>query len=103
MTFMHGGNPMRHLAACILAVPLLASAADRDAGLRAFAQIERVLLHPRCVNCHVPDGPLQRDPKRGHYPPAQRGVAAKGGPPLTSAARHSPQNPPAPPPPPGSH
>ena len=83
---------MRHLAACILAVPLLASAADRDAGLRAFAQIERVLLHPRCVNCHVPDGPLQGDANRVHYPPVQRGVDGKGVAPLTCATCHSTQN-----------
>ena len=55
---------VRHLAACVLVFPLLAAAADRSAGLQAFAQIERVLLHPRCVNCHVPDGPLQGDAKR---------------------------------------
>ncbi len=83
---------MRHLAACILAVPLLAWAADRDAGLEAFAQIERVLLHPRCVNCHVPDGPLQGDAKRVHYPPVQRGVDGKGVAPLTCATCHSTQN-----------
>src|SRR6266852_7974198 len=89
---MQGGNPMRHLAACILAVPLLASAADRSAGLRAFAQIERVLLHPRCVNCHVPDGPLQGDAKRVHYPAVQRGVDGKGVAPLNCATCHSTQN-----------
>ena len=79
----------RGLAACVLAFLPIASAADppggsqpaqvsaradRNAGLQAFAQIERVILHARCVNCHVPDGPLQGDAKRwqpgpGREPP----------------------------------
>jgi len=65
---------------------------DRSAGLQAFAQIERVLLHPRCVNCHVPDAPLQGDFKRMHYPPVQRGVDGKGVAPLNCATCHSTQN-----------
>ena len=65
---------------------------DRDAGLRAFAQVERVLLHPRCVNCHVPDAPLQGDAKGIHYPPVQRGADGKGVAPLTCATCHSTQN-----------
>ena len=65
---------------------------DRSAGLQAFAQIERVLLHPRCVNCHVPDGPLQGDAKRMHYPAVQRGVDGKGVAPLNCVTCHSTQN-----------
>jgi hypothetical protein len=97
----------RYLAACVLAVPLAASGTeparsfqptqvsaspDRNAGLDAFTQIERVLLHPRCVNCHVPDGPLQGDQERVHYPPVQRGVDGKGVAPLKCATCHSTQN-----------
>jgi mono/diheme cytochrome c family protein len=92
---------------CLAALPWVAVAAgggtpfqptqvsatpDRGAGLQAFAQIERVLLHPRCVNCHVPDGPLQGDLKRVHYPPVQRGTDGKGVAPLTCATCHSTQN-----------
>jgi hypothetical protein len=106
----------RWLAAWALAIPMLAAAADpgagfqptpvsdrpnRNAGLQAFAQIERVLLHPRCVNCHVPDGPLQGDAKRVHYPPVQRGADGKGVAPLTCATCHSTQNSPVPHAPPG--
>ena len=65
---------------------------DRAAGLQAFAQMERVLLHPRCVNCHVPDAPLQGDFKRVHYPPVQRGVDGMGVAPLQCATCHSTQN-----------
>jgi mono/diheme cytochrome c family protein len=93
--------------ACGLAFPLAALAVDpvgqfqpthvsvspdRGAGLQAFAQIERVLLNPRCVNCHVPDGPLQGDAKRVHYPAVQRGVDGKGIAPLNCATCHSTQN-----------
>src|SRR6266446_5262467 len=96
----------RHLAACVLAFPLAALAAgpagefqptqvsanpDRNAGLNAFAQIERVLLHPRgvdgkgvaplnCATCHAtqnspvahaPPG-LDTDGQPGwHMPPAK--------------------------------
>jgi mono/diheme cytochrome c family protein len=80
---------LRHLSAiCTLALPFAAWRAgvenfqptqvsatpDRQEGLMAFAQMERVLLHPHCVNCHVPDAPLQGDFKRMHYPPVQRGL-----------------------------
>lgn len=91
----------RYLAACVLAFPLLAAAADRDAGLQAFAQIERVLLHPRCVNCHVPDGPLQGDAKRVHYPAVQRGDEGRGVAPLNCTTCHSTQNSPVAHAPPG--
>ncbi len=101
-------NALRLLAAgCAIAVPVLAGAAapggtfqptqvsatpDRNAGLQAFTQIERVLLHARCVNCHVPAGPLQGDAKRVHYPPVQRGVDGKGVAPLQCATCHATQN-----------
>lgn len=106
----------RHLALAALVLPLAAAAAgpggnfqptqvsatpDRGAGLQAFAQIERVLLHPRCLNCHVPDAPLQGDFKRVHYPPVQRGLDGKGVAPLQCATCHSTQNSPLPNAPPG--
>ncbi|MBH1963097.1 MAG: hypothetical protein I8H77_02110 [Comamonadaceae bacterium] len=65
---------------------------NRGAGLQAFAQIERVLSHPRCLNCHVPDAPLQGDFKRVHYPPVQRGLDGRGVAPLQCATCHSTQN-----------
>ncbi|WP_236901304.1 hypothetical protein [Cupriavidus necator] len=65
---------------------------DRNAGLQAFANIERVLLHGRCLNCHVPDAPLQGDAKAPHYPPVQRGVDGRGVAPLQCATCHGTQN-----------
>jgi len=64
----------------------------REAGLSAFAMMERVLLHPRCVNCHVPGAPLQGDFKRLHYPPVQRGIDGRGVAPLQCATCHSTKN-----------
>lgn len=95
------------LAGSVLALPALALAAgpgapfrptqvsatpDRGAGLQAFAQIERVLLHARCLNCHVPDGPLQGDGKLVHFPAVQRGADGMGVPPLQCATCHATQN-----------
>src|SRR5262245_19958432 len=95
------------IAVCAVSVPMLAAATgpgskfqptqiaaapDRNAGLQAFAQIERVLLHPRCVNCHVPDAPLQGDLKRVHYPAVQRGADGKGVAPLCCSTCHATQN-----------
>ena len=97
----------RRPATLVLTLPMLAFAAgtdsgfqatqvssspDRPAGLTAFAQIERVLLHPRCVNCHVPDAPLQGNLKVTHYPPVQRGIDGRGVEPLQCATCHSTQN-----------
>lgn len=54
--------------------------ADRAARSRAlFLEASRVLMHPRCVNCH-PDGDV---PHQGmelalHDPPVQRGEASRG-------------------------
>lgn len=101
---------------CGLALPLAALAADpvgnfqptqvsanpdRNAGLQAFAQIERVLLNPRCVNCHVPDGPLQGDARLVHYPAVERGDDGKGAAPLNCATCHSTRNSPVAHAPPG--
>src|SRR5258708_1229670 len=102
--------------ACGLALPLVALAADpvgrfqpthvsvspdRGAGLQAFAQIERVLLNPRCLNWHVADGPVEGDAKRVDYPAVQRGVDGKGIAPLNCATCHSTQNSPVAHAPPG--
>lgn len=78
--------------ALAMALPLTGMATDRDAGLEAFAQVERVLLHPRCVNCHVPDGPLQGDTNRKHYPAVARGVDGMGVAPLKCTTCHSTRN-----------
>lgn len=47
---------------------------EDDRSVALFTEASRVLLHPRCVNCH-PDGdsPLQGDEGRIHDPPVLRG------------------------------
>lgn len=51
--------------------------AERSRAL--FVEASRVLLHPRCLNCH-PDGdsPYQRSPPQLHDPPVTRGVDDRG-------------------------
>jgi len=45
-----------------------------------FWEVSRVLLHPRCVNCHPPDEfPRQGDRHVIHDPPAVRGDATGRG------------------------
>jgi hypothetical protein len=70
----------------------IAVSPDRAAGLQAFAQMQRVLEHPRCLNCHVPDSPLQGIEKRIHYPAVQRGVDGRGVAPMQCSTCHSIQN-----------
>ncbi len=44
-----------------------------------FAEAGKVLLHPRCVNCHpAADRPLQGDAGRPHEPRVRRGVGGRG-------------------------
>ncbi len=50
-----------------------AGAAGQDA---LFAPIAEALLHPRCLNCHQPDTPLQGSGWR-HVPPVKRGDACQ--------------------------
>ncbi len=45
----------------------------------AFAEASKVLLHPRCVNCHPPDDrPRQRETNEAHDPPVDRGFGGFG-------------------------
>ncbi len=62
--------------------PLEAFATIEDKSERSralFLEASRVLLHPRCANCH-PDGdsPLQGMEGQPHYPPVTRGPGDKG-------------------------
>ena len=44
-----------------------------------FQEAGKVIMHPRCVNCHTPDDhPRQGDAMRVHEPPVVRGAAGKG-------------------------
>jgi hypothetical protein len=51
--------------------------AKRSAAL--FAELGKVLIHPRCVNCHpAGDRPHQGDTSRLHQPPVARGADGFG-------------------------
>ncbi len=65
------------LTSVVLPGPAAAQEADTDAGLEAWPEITGVLQHPRCLNCHQADAPLQGD-GRMHIPRVQRGPAGLG-------------------------
>lgn len=59
----------------------------------AFLEASRVLLHPRCANCHpAGDSPLQGDPPRVHEPPVTRGEADRGVVGMECASCHQEKN-----------
>jgi hypothetical protein len=51
-----------------------------DAGARAaFRDVYKVLMHPRCLNCHpAGDAPLQGDDSHPHFQNVQRGSDGRG-------------------------
>ena len=57
-----------------------ASIAESDARSAAmFAELGKVLTHPRCTNCHpAGDRPRQGDESRLHQPPVARGADGHG-------------------------
>jgi hypothetical protein len=58
-----------------------------------FLEASRVMLHPRCTNCH-PDGdsPLQGNAGRVHDPPVARGPDDRGVPGLECSSCHQDRN-----------
>lgn len=72
-------------------------AADARAdGMRLFMPIHQVLVHPRCVNCHVADGiPRQYDDQRRHAQNVHGGLRGKGVPGLACSSCHGDRNAPA--------
>ena len=74
----------------LLAPATFDAISDRAARSRAvFAEIARVLTHPRCVNCHpTDDTPRQRDAHELHDPPVVRG----GVPAMTCDTCHQDRN-----------
>jgi hypothetical protein len=81
------------LAACAAPAAHVAPA-DRTAESRAlFTQMARVLMHPRCVNCHpADDSPRQRDDHELHDPPVTRGPADSGVPAMQCTTCHQDRN-----------
>ena len=51
------------------------AAKSQTSAATVFAQIANVLTHPRCLNCHQSERPLQGDARRPHVPPVARDVS----------------------------
>jgi hypothetical protein len=71
-----------------------AGIADRSARSQAlFGEVTRVLLHPRCLNCHpADDTPRQGDSAWRHDPPVVRGADDHGVPAMQCATCHQDRN-----------
>jgi hypothetical protein len=71
-----------------------ATIADTDARSAAlFAELGKVLTHPRCVNCHpAGDRPLQGEMGRKHQPPVERGTDGHGLPAMRCSICHQQAN-----------
>jgi hypothetical protein len=71
-----------------------ASIADTDARSAAmFAELGKVLTHPRCTNCHpATDRPRQGDESRLHQPPVTRGADGHGLPAMRCSICHQNAN-----------
>lgn len=82
-----GPNELRPLEA----FHVIPDKAERSRAL--FLEASRVLLHPRCANCH-PDGdsPLQGNDGRVHDPPAVRGPEDRGVVGMECTSCHQDQN-----------
>jgi hypothetical protein len=58
-----------------------------------FVEASRVMLHPRCVNCHpADDSPRQRDGGEMHDPPVVRGEDDRGVPAMRCDSCHQDAN-----------
>ena len=68
------------LAARPEAAAVVRPADQDDAGARAaFLDVYKVLMHPRCMNCHPSgDAPLQGDDSHAHFQNVKRGQDGKG-------------------------
>jgi hypothetical protein len=69
------------LAVCLLvgaATHAIAQTASSQSSLAAWAKIQGVLQHPRCLNCHQAESPLQGDSPRAHIPHVVRGPRNHG-------------------------
>ena len=87
--------PMREVGRTELrTVAEFASIGDRATRSRMlYAEMSRVLLHPRCINCHPSDDiPRQGMQLAFHDPPVQRGPKDRGVPGMECASCHQDRN-----------
>jgi hypothetical protein len=69
----------------------ISDGAARSAAL--FAELGKVVTHPRCVNCHpAGDRPLQGEAGRLHQPPVARGMDGHGLPAMRCSICHQQAN-----------
>jgi hypothetical protein len=74
-------------------ITVTTNAQDEATSRAAFKEAYKVLMHPRCMNCHpVGDVPLQGDDSRLHTFNVQRGKEGKGKFALKCANCHQDQN-----------
>lgn len=67
-----------------------AAAAGEGESRAAWDKIVTVLQHPRCMNCHQQNAPLQGDAGKVHVPAVTRGPADMGAGAMTCAGCHKP-------------
>ena len=81
MTVISSGF-LRRAALLLLAVPAVAAAQAQPAATKpattVFDPIARVVMHPRCVNCHQADAPRQTDLGTRHTQGVVRGRDGHG-------------------------
>ena len=67
---------------------------DKQArSMALFQEAGKVILSPRCLNCHPPDNtPRQGDDMHPHQPPVQRGAGGMGKPGMRCVTCHGPDN-----------
>jgi hypothetical protein len=87
---------MRTLLLMLIALPTAACSPSTQAAPRAdpalFDPIARVVMHPRCINCHQDETPRQTDDKIRHRPMVVRGVDGHGAPTLRCQTCHQATN-----------
>jgi len=66
---------------------------ETQRSIAIFEETGKVLLHPRCVNCHpAGNSPLQGMEMREHQPPVVRGDSNFGAPGMMCNTCHGPEN-----------
>jgi len=76
-----------------MVTPAVVIKKDSIASVKAFAAVYRVLMSPRCMNCHpAGDIPLQGDDSHLHTMFPKRGIKGKGVLAMKCANCHQPEN-----------
>ncbi|HLY58843.1 MAG TPA: hypothetical protein VKS60_24990 [Stellaceae bacterium] len=77
------------VGAVLLGAPRAGIADDQASSLAAWQRLLPVLEHPRCLNCHQANVPLQGDERRIHLPRVERGPDGMGDSAMRCTACHS--------------